>query len=88
MERDCCELICGALTTFQGYGIEQNTIEYLKKQVLLTVQTNSNHTNCQDVDNTDLSKTAIFKKLTNNYNFYNFSNSPLMKNETPAKETK
>ena len=22
MERDCCEFICGALTTFQGYGIE------------------------------------------------------------------
>ena len=22
MERDCCEFICGAPTTFQGYGIE------------------------------------------------------------------
>ena len=22
MERDCCEFICGALMTFQGYGIE------------------------------------------------------------------
>ena len=22
MERDCCEFICGALTTFQGYGIK------------------------------------------------------------------
>ena len=24
MERDCCEFICGAPTTFQGYGIEMN----------------------------------------------------------------
>ena len=24
MERDCCEFICGAPTTFQGYGIEYN----------------------------------------------------------------
>ena len=24
MERDCCEFICGAPTTFQGYGIELN----------------------------------------------------------------
>ena len=23
MERDCCEFICGAPTTFQGYGIEE-----------------------------------------------------------------
>ena len=23
-EMDCCELICGAPTTFQGYGIELN----------------------------------------------------------------
>ena len=23
MERDCCEFICGAPTTFQGFGIEQ-----------------------------------------------------------------
>ena len=28
MERDCCEFICGAPTTFQCYGIEQNSIEY------------------------------------------------------------
>ena len=27
MERDCCEFICGAMTTFQGYGIELNQIE-------------------------------------------------------------
>ena len=27
MERGCCEFICGAPTTFQGYGIEQNRIE-------------------------------------------------------------
>ena len=26
MERDCCEFICGAPTTFPGYGIEQNRI--------------------------------------------------------------
>ena len=24
--RDCCEFICGAPTTFQGYGIEKNSI--------------------------------------------------------------
>ena len=24
MERDCCKFICGAPTTFQGYGIEEN----------------------------------------------------------------
>ena len=24
MERDCCKFICGAPTTFQGYGIEKN----------------------------------------------------------------
>ena len=24
MKRDCCKFICGAPTTFQGYGIEQN----------------------------------------------------------------
>ena len=24
---DCCEVICGALTTFQGYGIEYNRME-------------------------------------------------------------
>ena len=27
MERGCCEFTCGAPTTFQGYGIEQNRIE-------------------------------------------------------------
>ena len=27
MERDRCEFICGAPTTFQGYGIEYNKIE-------------------------------------------------------------
>ena len=26
MERDCCEFICGAPTTFQVYGIELNRI--------------------------------------------------------------
>ena len=26
MERDCCEFICGAPTTFQGYGIEYLTV--------------------------------------------------------------
>ena len=30
MARDCCEFICGAPTTFQGYGIEQNRIEWSK----------------------------------------------------------
>ena len=28
MERDCCEFIYGAPTTFQGYGIEENRIAF------------------------------------------------------------
>ena len=30
MERDCCKFICGAPTTFQGYGIEWNRREVTK----------------------------------------------------------
>ena len=30
MERDCCELIYGTPTTFQGYGIELNRIEWVR----------------------------------------------------------
>ena len=37
MEGDCSELICGALTTFQGYGIEQKIDIRLKNPRLYRV---------------------------------------------------
>ena len=33
MERDCCKFICGAPTTFQGYGIESNRRSVIKPGV-------------------------------------------------------
>ena len=37
MERDCCEFICGAPTTFQCYGIELNRIEYFSKRMYTNI---------------------------------------------------
>ena len=31
MERECCEFICGAPTTFKGYGIEQNRMIFFER---------------------------------------------------------
>ena len=28
MEKDCCEFICGAPTTFKGYGIDEIMLEF------------------------------------------------------------
>ena len=31
MERECCEFICGAPTTFKDYGIEQNRMIFFER---------------------------------------------------------
>ena len=37
MERDCCEFICGAPTTFQGYGIVSNCIANIVVWLLINI---------------------------------------------------
>ena len=40
MERDCCEFICDAPTTFQGYGIEWKKIEQSNTDCVVLCQAN------------------------------------------------
>ena len=37
MERDCCEFICGAPTTFQGYGIEYRKNSKIGTPEIITI---------------------------------------------------